>query len=77
MLYEITGQILGTGHTYGNIENTMTIIRNARKGKFLNSFEKYYIFRARKQEIHTNEFNVDHNKTIFETMYQELKNVSS
>jgi hypothetical protein len=51
--------ILDTGHTYGNIDSTMTIIRKARKGTFLNSLEKYYIFLASKQEIHMNEFNVD------------------
>jgi hypothetical protein len=34
----------------------MTIIRKARKGKFLNSLEKYYIFLASKQEIYMNEF---------------------
>jgi hypothetical protein len=53
MLYEITDQIKDTPdtdtvNTYGNIESTMTIIRKARKGKFLNSLEKYYIFLASK-----------------------------
>jgi hypothetical protein len=51
----------------------MTVIRKAKKGKFLNSFEKYYIFLASKQEIHMNEFNVDHSNPIYETMYQKLK----
>jgi hypothetical protein len=55
----------------------MTIIRKAKKGKFLKSLEKYYIFLASKQEIHKNEFNVDHSNSIFETMYQKLKKVSS
>jgi hypothetical protein len=48
--------ILDTGHTYGSIENTMTIIRKAKEGKFLNSIKKYYIFLASKQEIHKNKF---------------------
>jgi hypothetical protein len=51
----------------------MTIVRRARKGKFLNSLEKYYIFLASTQEIHMNEFNVDHSNPIYETMYQKLK----
>jgi hypothetical protein len=67
--------ILDTGHTYGNIESTMTVIRKARKGKFLNSLEKYYIFLDSKQEIHMNEFNVDHSDTVYETMYQKQKRI--
>jgi hypothetical protein len=51
----------------------MTTIRKARKEKFLNSLEKYYIFLASKQKIHMNEFNVNHSNPIYETMYQKLK----
>jgi hypothetical protein len=51
----------------------MTIIRYARKGKFLTSLEKCYIFLASKQEIHMNEFNVNYNNPILETMYQKLQ----
>jgi hypothetical protein len=52
----------------------MTIIRKARKGEFLKSLEKYYIFVASKQEIHMNEFNVDYSNPIYEMMHQKLKN---
>jgi hypothetical protein len=52
----------------------MTILRKAKKkGKFLNSLEKYYMFLASKQEIHMNDFGVDHNNPIYETVYQQLK----
>jgi hypothetical protein len=51
----------------------MTIIRKAKKGKFLNSLEKYHIFLASKQEIQMNEFGFDHNNPIYETVYQQLK----
>jgi hypothetical protein len=51
----------------------MTIIRKASKGTFLNSLENYYIFLPSKQEIHMNEFNVDHSNSIYETMYQRLE----
>jgi hypothetical protein len=30
------------------MENTMSIIRKARKGKFMNSLEKYHIFLTKK-----------------------------
>jgi hypothetical protein len=36
--------ILNTGHTYGNIENTMEIIQIAKKGRHMNSTEKYPIY---------------------------------
>jgi hypothetical protein len=51
----------------------MTILRKAKKGKFLNSLEKYHTFLASKQETHMNEFGVDHNNPIYETMYEQLK----
>jgi hypothetical protein len=51
----------------------MTIIRKATKEKFLNSLEKYCMFLASKQEIHMNEFNIDHSNPIYETMCQKLK----
>jgi hypothetical protein len=51
----------------------MTILRKAKKWEFLNSLEKYYIFLACKQEIHMNEFVVDHNNPIYEKAYQQLK----
>jgi hypothetical protein len=68
--------ILDTGYTYGNIGNTMAIIRKARKRRFLNSLEKYYIFLASKQDIRMNEFRIDHNNPIYETVFQQLKRVS-
>jgi hypothetical protein len=51
----------------------MTIKRKARKGKFLNSPEKYYIFLTSKEEIHMNEFNVNYSDPIHKTIYQKLK----
>jgi hypothetical protein len=51
----------------------MTILRKAKKGKFLNNLEKNHIFFASKQEIHMKEFGADHNNPIYETVYQQLK----
>jgi DNA mismatch repair ATPase MutL len=62
-----------TGHTYRNTEYNDNNKESKKKGKFLNSLKKYYIFLASKQEIHMNEFNVDHSNPIYETMYQKLK----
>jgi hypothetical protein len=65
--------ILDTGHAYGSIENTMAIIRKAKKGKFLNSLEKCHIFLASKQDICMNEFGTEHSNPIYETIYQQRK----
>jgi hypothetical protein len=35
--------ILNTDHRYGSIEDTMTILKIAKKGQYMNSLENYYI----------------------------------
>jgi hypothetical protein len=39
------GDILSTGHTHGSITDTMEIVEVERKGKHLNTFEKYHMYR--------------------------------
>jgi hypothetical protein len=34
--------ILNTGHTYGTIIDTMEIMKTERKGRYLNTLERYY-----------------------------------
>jgi hypothetical protein len=41
------------------------------KETFLNSLEKHHIFLASKQEIHINDFNINHSIPIFEMTYQK------
>jgi hypothetical protein len=40
-----------------------------KKGKLLNSFEKYYIFLISKKQIQMNKFNIDYNNAVFQTVY--------
>jgi hypothetical protein len=40
-----SNHILNTGHTYGNIADTMDIIRMGRKGRYLNTLKKYYSYK--------------------------------
>jgi hypothetical protein len=35
--------ILDTGHSYGSMENTMTVLKTGNKGQYMNSLEKYHI----------------------------------
>jgi hypothetical protein len=60
-----SNHILNTGHTYGTINKTMDIIK---KGKHLNTLEKYHIHKISKNNLHMNDV---HNDTypIFETLH--------
>jgi hypothetical protein len=40
---EYSNHILNTGHSNGNITDTMEIIKIERKGKHLNTLERYHI----------------------------------
>jgi hypothetical protein len=48
-------------------------LRKAKKGKFLYSLEKYHIFLASKQDIHMNEFGIEQNNPIYDTIYKKLR----
>jgi hypothetical protein len=37
--------ILNTGHTYGRITNIIKVLKTERKGKHLNTLEKYHIYK--------------------------------
>jgi hypothetical protein len=69
MLSVVTDSFGRTGHAYGSIDKTLTILRKAKKGKFLDSLEKYHIFLASKQDIYMNEFGIEQNNPIYKTIY--------
>jgi hypothetical protein len=57
---------LDTGHAYDKIENTMKILNFHEKGKYLNTLEKFHIYKANKTGILLNDnFTVIYN-TIFD-----------
>jgi hypothetical protein len=35
--------ILITGHSYGQLDNTMDILQVAKKGKYMNTLEKFFL----------------------------------
>jgi hypothetical protein len=43
-----SNHILNTGHKYGTITDTMDIVRTHRKGKHLNTLEKYHTYKMSK-----------------------------
>jgi hypothetical protein len=62
---------LNTGHTYVSITDTMDIIKTERKGKYLNTLEKYHIYKINKNTLHMNGTYIVIYNPIFETL-QEL-----
>jgi hypothetical protein len=50
---------------YGNYSN-------GRKGKHLNTLEKYHIYEVSKKNLHTNDTNIDTYNPIFEELYNTI-----
>jgi hypothetical protein len=40
--------ILNTGHTCGSVIDTMSVLKTQRKGKHLNTLDRYYIYKDEK-----------------------------
>jgi hypothetical protein len=55
---------LDTGHAYG----TMNVVRIGRKEQYLNTIEKHYIYKIRKEKLHMNDSNNDEDNPIFEEL---------
>jgi hypothetical protein len=65
-----SNHILNTGHTYETITDTMDVIRNGRKGRHLNTLEKYYIYRISKTNVHLNDIYNETQNPIFQEIYE-------
>jgi hypothetical protein len=46
---------LNTGHTYGTVADAMDVIRRGRKGRHLNTLEKYHIYQICRNVLHMND----------------------
>jgi hypothetical protein len=47
--------ILNTGHAYGCMRDTMTILNSIGKGAHMNTLEKFHIYEISKQGLHLND----------------------
>jgi hypothetical protein len=63
-----SNHILNTGHSYGSITDTMEIMKIERKGKHLNTWEKYHIYKIIKEGIHMNDIHDEIYNPIFEVI---------
>jgi hypothetical protein len=67
-----SNHILNTGHAYGSITNTMKVIETEKKGKHVNTLEKYHIvYKISKARLHMNDTYIDIYDPIFKVI-QEL-----
>jgi hypothetical protein len=65
-----SNHILNTGNKYGTITDTMDIIKTHRKGKHLNTLEKYYIYKVSRDNLQMNDTNTDTHKPIFKALHE-------
>jgi hypothetical protein len=48
----------------------MEIITIRRKGKYLNTLEKYHIYKVSKDNLNMNDTHIDKHNPIFETLHE-------
>jgi hypothetical protein len=62
--------ILNTEHTCGTITDIMEIRKTERKGRYLNTLERYYIYEITKDNLHLNDTNIDIHNPIFKALHR-------
>jgi hypothetical protein len=65
-----SNHILNVGHTYGTVTDTTDMVKIGKKRKYLNTLEKYCIYRMSKDYLHMNDTHIDTYNPIFETLYE-------
>jgi hypothetical protein len=65
--------ILNNVHTYGNISDTMDIMKMTQKARHMNILEKCHIYCAYHDNIHMNEILFDTHNPIFDILYEYRK----
>jgi hypothetical protein len=58
------------------MEETMDVVRIGRKEQYLNTLEKYYIYKISKEKLHTNDTNIVEHNPIFEELQKKKKNTT-
>jgi hypothetical protein len=61
---------LSLGHAYGPITDTMEIITTGKKGKHLNTLERYYIYKTNKENILMNDTHTETYNPIFQAIHE-------
>jgi hypothetical protein len=59
---------LNAGHAYGTVADTVDIIMTGRKGKHLNTLERYLVYKASRHNVHMNDTHIHAHNPIFEAL---------
>jgi hypothetical protein len=62
--------ILSTRHTYLRVTDTWDVIRTGRKGRYLNTLGKYYIYKISSNNFYMNDMYIDTYNPIFQTLHE-------
>jgi hypothetical protein len=65
-----SNHVLATEHTYGTIEDTIDVIMTGRKGRHLNTLEKYHIYKIIRNNLHMNDTHIEAHTPIFQTVHE-------
>jgi hypothetical protein len=65
-----SNHILNAGHAYGTMMDTIDIITTRRKGKHLNTLERYYIYKTSRENLRMNDTHIDTHNPIFEALQE-------
>jgi hypothetical protein len=65
-----SNHILNIGHKYGLITDTMDILKTHKKGKHMNTLEKYHIHKLYKNNLHMNDSVIEANNPVFKTPHE-------
>jgi hypothetical protein len=62
--------ILNTGHSYGSLENSLEILNIQGKGSYLNTLERFHIYRTKQTGYLLNDIHADTYNPIFELLIE-------
>jgi hypothetical protein len=65
-----SNHILSMGHTYGTITDTMDVIKMGRKGRHLNTLERYHIYKISRNNLRMNDTHIETHNPIFQTLHE-------
>jgi hypothetical protein len=60
--------ILDTTHEYDNIENTLEVLYIGRKGRMLDTQERFHIYKISKSQLHLNDKLAETTNPIFDAI---------
>jgi hypothetical protein len=65
-----SNHILSMGHTYGTITYTVDVIKMGRKGRHLNTLERYHIYKISRNNLHMNDTYIERHSPIYQTVHE-------